>query len=93
MPDIPGEELPFYFDISKVGNEWWLEVPWTIVVCNSRESAEEELDKQVRMYNAKLAAIGNPTSAAELIVNHGEYATAVSPPRLTDESGKELPWT
>jgi hypothetical protein len=96
MPDISDvpDDFLFHHDISKVGDEWWLEIPWAIIVCNSRESAEEELDNQRKRYLAKLERMGNPDSVVPMIENGGSfYETGMSPPILTDESGKELPWT
>lgn len=86
------EEFLFHHDISKVGDEWWLEIPWAIIVCNSQESAEEELENQRRKYRAKLERMGNPASVVPIVEGGGAYETGMSPPVLSDEEGRAIDW-
>lgn len=90
---MPDEEFLFHSNISKIGDEWWLEIPWAIIVCNSEESAEAELEKQRQHYREKLDRMGNPQSVIPIVEGSHFYETGMSPPILTTEEGQKITWT
>lgn len=83
---MANDEIPFPWDIEErhipARTDYVLFLPWGQRILDSREKAMEMLAEEVKLYTGKLSDIGNPESAADLIENHGEYATAANPPNL-----------